>query len=106
MIAGIYKIYINKISVKKGVYDYYFDNLVKLKNLDTKFILIDQKNYKSLMIYVTIYVDKKWIKLLSLNFHELVGKIEEHKGKKYLMADGYMLNEAWTRLKNNENQRI
>ena len=32
--------------------------------------------------------------MLSLYYHELVGKIEEHKGKMYLMVDDYMPNKV------------
>ena len=30
----------------------------------------------------------KPIKMLSLHYYELMGKIDEHEGKKYLMVDG------------------
>ena len=30
--------------------------------------------------------------MLSLHYHELMGKAEKHEGKKYLMVDDYMLN--------------
>ena len=30
--------------------------------------------------------------MLSLHYHELMGKVEKHEGKKYLMVDDYMLN--------------
>ena len=32
--------------------------------------------------------------MLSLHYHELMGKIEEHEKKKYLMVDDYMLNKV------------
>ena len=32
----------------------------------------------------------KSTKMLSLHYHELMGKIEEHEKKKYLMVDDYM----------------
>ena len=41
-------------------------------------ILIDKKNYKDLTIYFTRYVNSKSIKMLSLHYHELMGKIKEH----------------------------
>ena len=68
---------IKEISVKNQVFNYYFDNLIKAKKLKTKAILIDEKNYKDLKIYFTRYVHSKFIKMLSLYYHELIGKIIE-----------------------------
>ena len=53
MIAGIYKIHIKEINIKNRVYCYYFDNLIRAKKLETKNILIGEKNYKNLEIYFT-----------------------------------------------------
>ena len=36
----------NKINIKNRVYNYYFNNLVKAKKLETQNILIDEKTYK------------------------------------------------------------
>ena len=52
-------------------------------------LIIDGKNYKDLVIYCTIYVLSKSIKMLSVHYHELIGKVEEHEGKKYLMVNNY-----------------
>ena len=43
------------------------------------------------MIYFTIYIHSKWIKRLSLCYHELMEKIEKHEGKQYLIVYDYML---------------
>ena len=37
--------------------------------------------------------------MLTLHYHELMGKIEEHEGKKYLMVDDYMLNKVLDKIK-------
>ena len=63
----------------------------KAKKLETKNILINEKNYKDLSIYFTRYVHMNAIKMLSLHYHELMGKIKEHEGKKYMMVNDYML---------------
>ena len=46
--------HIQEISIKKGVYNYLFDSLVKKKSnkkkIATKNILIDKKKYKDLRI--------------------------------------------------------
>ena len=51
--------YINEIDVKNKVYNYYFYNLIKAKNIKTKNILISKENYKDLKIYFTRYVYQK-----------------------------------------------
>ena len=50
------------------------------------------------MIYFTRYVQSKSIKMLNLHYYELMGKIEEHEGKKYLMIDDYMLDKVLDRI--------
>ena len=42
------------------------------------------KNYKDLVIYFTRYVHGKSIKMLSLYYHELMGKVKEYERKKIL----------------------
>ena len=67
--------------------NYYFANLVKTKKLETKIIIINEKNYKNLTKYFTRFVQSNSIKILSLHYHELMGKIKEHEGKNYLMVN-------------------
>ena len=73
--------HIQEINIKNQLYSYHFDNLVKAKKLETKKILIDEKNCKDLIIYFTRYVHSKSIKMFSLHYHELTEKINEHEGK-------------------------
>ena len=73
--------HIQEINIKNRVHSYNFDNLVKAKKVETKNSLIDEKNYKTFTIYFTIYVHSKAIKMLSLHYHKLMGKIEKHEGK-------------------------
>ena len=61
---GVYKMHVKEINVKSRVYNYYFGNLIKVKKLETKDILIDKKNYKDLVIYLSKYVHSRPIKLL------------------------------------------
>ena len=65
---------------------FFFDNLNKAKILETKY-LIDKKNYNDLVIYFYRYVHSKLKKMLSLYYHELMGKIDDHEEKIYLMVD-------------------
>ena len=66
--------HIQEINNKNRVYNYHFDNLIKAKKLETKNKLIDEKNYKDLTIYFTRYAYRKSIKMLSLHYHEFIGK--------------------------------
>ena len=83
--------HLQKFNIKNRVYNYHFYNLVKAKKVETKNILVDKKNYEDMIIYFIKYFHSKSIKMLNLHYHELMGKIEEHEGKKYLMANEYML---------------
>ena len=67
--------HIQEINITNGICNYHFDNLVKAKKLKTKNILIDKKNNKDLTIYFSVYVHSKSIKMLSLHYHELIGKM-------------------------------
>ena len=54
----------------------------KQKNKKQKNIGINEKSYKHLKIYFTRYDRGKSIKMVSLYYHKLRGKIENHEGKK------------------------
>ena len=47
----IQKMHIQEINIKNHVYNYHFENLSKANKLETKSILIEEKNCKDLMIY-------------------------------------------------------
>ena len=70
-----------------------------MKKLEIKNILIDEKNYKDFVIYFARYAYKKSKKMLHLHYHELMGTIEEHEGKKYLMVDNNVLYEVLNKIK-------
>ena len=53
IIPGIYKNACQIINIKNQVFNYYFGNALKVKKLETRNILIDEKNYRDLMIYFT-----------------------------------------------------
>ena len=101
MIVGIYRKCISKKSILKiESTTINFDNLVKAKKkLETENILIHEKNYKDLVIYFTRYVHSKLIKILSLYYHELMGKVKIYEVKKFLMIDGYVLNKVLDKIK-------
>ena len=37
--------------------------------------------------------------MLSLNYHQIIGKIEEPEGRKYLMVDDFMLDKVLDKIK-------
>ena len=49
--------------------------------------------------YFTRHVHSKSIKMLSLHYRQLVGKIKEHKGKKYLTINNYMLDKVLKKIR-------
>ena len=62
--------------------------IFQAKKLETKNISIDERNYKYLVIYFTVYVHNKSIKTLRLYYDELIGKIKENERKTF---DGWWL---------------
>ena len=69
------------------------------KKLETENVLIDEKNYKDLVICFTRYVHSKLIKILSMYYHELMGKVKKYEVKKFLEIDGYVLNKVLDKIK-------
>ena len=45
---------------------------------------MSKENCKNLMIYATRFVNTKSRKMLNLHHHELMGKVQEHEGKKMI----------------------
>ena len=93
-----YKMYTKEINIKNIVCNYYFDILMKAKKLDTKNIVIDQKNYKDFTVYFTRYDSRKSI-VESLYYHELMGKIEgKCEGKIHLMLNDNILKKVLNKI--------
>ena len=88
MIVGIYKMHTKKINIKNQVH-YHYKNLIESKN-----VLINKKSYRNLVIYFTRYHSEKSVTILNLYYDELIGKIEQYEGKKYLMVDDYTQDKA------------
>ena len=83
----------NKVNIKNRVYNYYFDNLVRVKKLETKSILIDEKHYR---IWWFTFLDMIMVKSILI---KLMGKIKEHKQKKYMMVKYYVQDKGLDRMK-------
>ena len=80
IILDLYKMHLKEFNIKNRVCNCYFDYLIKAKQLDTKIILIDEKNNKDSAIYFTRCDCRQINQNLDSNYHELMGKIKEHKG--------------------------
>ena len=93
MIVVIYKMHTKKINIKNQAH-YHYENLFKPKKLETKNIFIDKKSYKDLVIYFTGYHFDKSITMLNVYCDELIGKIVDFQGKKYLMVHGCTLDKV------------
>ena len=68
------------ISIKNSVHNHSND-LIKPEEIEIKNILINQKNFKDLVIHFTGDVNCKSIKMLSLYFYKLMVKIDKNEGK-------------------------
>ena len=55
--------HIKEFDIKNLRYNYYFQNLIKVKKLETKNILVNEKSNKDLVIYFTRYAHNKSIKI-------------------------------------------
>lgn len=79
IIVDTYKTHIKETNITNRIRNYYFDYLIK--GSKGKNILINQKNYKYLIIYFTRYNRCESMKILSQYYQELMGKIKEDKEK-------------------------
>ena len=50
-------------------------------------------------IYFIRYVHSKSTKMLSLYYHEIMGKVKKHEGKKCLKITDYVLNKVLDKIK-------
>ena len=81
---------IKYIDIKNYTY-YFFDDIINIKNFDLNNIKIDEKSYKTVLIYYIGYVmikDSKYIKNsvnpLYFIFNKVNGYFEKINGSKYL----------------------
>ena len=80
------------ISIKNHP-NYFFDDIINIKNFDPNNIKMDEKSYKNILIYNIAYVtikDLKYMKINSVNLlHLIFNKVNEYfeeiNGNKYLM---------------------
>ena len=93
------------ISIKNHP-NYFFDDIINIKNFDPNNIKMDEKSYKNILIYNIAYVttkDLKYMKINSVNLlHLIFNKVNEYfeeiNGNKYLMI--VSTNESKEKIKN------
>ena len=85
----------SQINIKNRT-DYFYSNIIDLKNFDAKLLKIDKKSYKNIDIYYMGYITIKKIddyegiysaNPLYLRINHASGYIEEKNGNKNLMFD-------------------
>ena len=86
----MYKMLYKEINIKNRAYNYY-ENLVKVDDLQTKNTIIHEKSYEGLIIYFVRYILKKSIDTMSLYY---IKNIEEYDGTNCLIVNDSVLNEV------------
>ena len=82
---------VKDIGLKNGA-NYFFNDMINIKNFDENNITTDKKSHKNIFIYYIGYVmikDSKYIKIYSVNplyliFNKVNKYFEEINGNKYL----------------------
>ena len=82
----------NKMSNIKNHTDYFFDDIINIKDFDPNNINIDEKSYKNILIYYIAYVtikNLKYVKISSVNpsyltLNKMNGYFKETDGNMYL----------------------
>ena len=107
---------VKQIDIKNRTY-YFYNDIIDLKNFDTRLLKIDKKSYKNIDIYYIGYITIKKIddyesiysvNPLYLRIDHASGYIEEKNGNKYLIFDSVdenkellkKYNDVWNRIKN------
>ena len=106
---------IKEINIKNRT-DYFFDDMISIKDFDPNLLKIDKKPYKNIDIYYIGYItvkDSFYVKIKSINPLYLIisnadGYIKEKNGSKYLAFDSAnennevlkKYNELWDGIKN------
>ena len=73
---------VREINIKNCMY---FDHLINTKNIDPNNVKVDEKSYKSILIYYIGYVTIDSVKPLYFIINKIYGYIEEHNGNKNLI---------------------
>ena len=84
---------VKDISIKNNTFEF-FNDIINIKNFDPNNVKIDEKSYKSILIYYTVYVtikDLKYVKINDVNplyliFSKANGYFEQSNKNKYLSS--------------------
>ena len=102
---------VKDINIKNHTY-YFFNDIINIKEFNSKNIKIDEKSYKNILIYYIAYVtlkDSKYVKInsvipLYIMFNRINGYFEEINGNKYLTL--VSINESEEKIRKYEELRI
>ena len=67
---------------------YYFDDIIKIENFNLDNILIDEKSYKSILVYNISYKTLIDDKALHIRFNKINGYIRVYNSARYLVLFG------------------
>ena len=67
---------------------YYFDDVIKFEDFNLDDILIDEKSYKHILVYIASYKTLMSAKILYIRFNKMNGFIIVHDGTRYLVLLG------------------
>ena len=84
---------VKDISIKNNTFEF-FNDIINVKNFDPNNVKIDEKSYKSILIYYIVYVpikDLKYVKINGVNplyliFSKANGYFEQSNKNKYLSS--------------------
>ena len=84
---------VKDISIKNNTFEF-FNDIINIKNFDPNNVKIDEKSYKSILIYYIVYVtirDLKYVKINGVNplyliFSKANGYFEQSNKNKYLSS--------------------
>ena len=78
-IVDIYKMHIKEINIKIRVFDY-FDNLIKVKKLETKSVLSDRKTiriWSFILLYMMVVIQYEYCFCIIINWWDQLKNMKE-----------------------------
>ena len=72
-----------KVNVKNCAY-YYFDDIMEIEDINVDNILLDEKSYKNILLYNTVYKEFMDAKLLRISLNKIGKIIKIYHGNRYL----------------------
>ena len=72
-----------RINIKNGTC-YYFDDIIRVEDIDFDNILLEKKSFENILIYDISYKALMGVKPLSIRFDEVYGVIKIYDGTRYL----------------------